>query len=41
MFDNIPEWNVVLWRNMIARYALNGKDEEAQDGLASIMILLS
>ena len=29
VFDNIPEWNVVLWSNMIAGYALNGKDEEA------------
>ena len=29
VFDNIPEWNVVLWSNMIGRYALNGKDEEA------------
>ena len=29
VFDNIPEWNVVLWSNMIAWYALNGKDEEA------------
>ena len=23
VFDNIPEWNVVLWSNMIAGYALN------------------
>ena len=29
VFDNIPEWNVVLCSDMIARYALNGKDEEA------------
>jgi len=29
VFDNIPEWNVVLWSNMIAGYALNGKDDEA------------
>ena len=29
MFDNIPKWNVVLWSNVIAGYALNGKDEEA------------
>ena len=29
VFDNIHEWNVVLWSNMIAGYALNGKDEEA------------
>ena len=29
VFDNILEWNVVLWSNMITRYALNGKDEEA------------
>ena len=29
-FDNMLEWNVVvLWSYMIARYALNGKDEEA------------
>ena len=29
MFDNIPEWNVVFYGNMIAGYALNGKYEEA------------
>ena len=29
VFDNIPEWNVVLWINMIAGYALNGKYDEA------------
>ena len=29
VFDNILEWNVVLWSNMIVGYALNGKDEEA------------
>ena len=29
VFDNIPEWNVVLWSNMIAGYALNGKHDEA------------
>ena len=29
VFDNIPEWNVFLWSNMIAGYALNGKDDEA------------
>ena len=30
VFDNMHEWNVVvLWSYMIARYALNGKDEEA------------
>ena len=28
VFDNIPEGNVVLWSDMIARYALNGNDEE-------------
>ena len=29
-FDNMPKLNVVvLWRYMIAWYALNGKDEEA------------
>ena len=25
----MPEWNVVLWSNMIVGYALNGNDEEA------------
>ena len=29
VFDNILEWNVVLWSYMIAGYALNGNDEEA------------
>ena len=29
VFDNMPEWNVVLWSNMIAGYLLNGKVEEA------------
>ena len=29
VFDNIPKWNVVLWRNMIVGYDLNRKDEEA------------
>ena len=29
VFDNIPEWNVVLWIHMIAGYDLNGNDEEA------------
>ena len=30
VFDNLPEWNVVvLWSYMIAEYALNGKYEEA------------
>ena len=29
VFDNMPEWNVILWSDMIAGYALNGKDEEA------------
>ena len=29
LFDDMPEWNVVLWSNMIARYALNVNDEEA------------
>ena len=29
VFDNMPECNVVLLSDMIARYALNGKDEEA------------
>ena len=29
VFDNMPEWNVVLWSDMIAGYALNGKYEEA------------
>ena len=29
-FDNMPKWNVVVfWSYMIARYALNGKYEEA------------
>ena len=28
VFDNMPEWNVVLWSDMIAGYALNGKYEE-------------
>ena len=41
LFDYMPKWNVVLWTDMIAGYALNGKDEEAQDGLASVVILLS
>ena len=25
----MPEWNVVLWSDMIVGYALNGNDEEA------------
>ena len=29
VFNDILGWNVVLWSNMIARYALNGNDEEA------------
>ena len=29
VFDNMPKWNAVLWSNMIAGYALNGKYEEA------------
>ena len=29
VFDNMPEWNMVLWSDMVAGYALNGKDEEA------------
>ena len=29
VFDNMLEWNVVLWSDMIAGYALNGKYEEA------------
>ena len=29
VFDNMPEWNVVLWSDMIAEYALNGKYEDA------------
>ena len=29
VFDNMPEWNVVLWSYMIAWYALKGKYEEA------------
>ena len=28
-FDNMLEWNMVLWSNMVVGYALNGKDEEA------------
>ena len=28
VLDTMPEWNVVLWSNMIAGYPLNGKDEE-------------
>ena len=33
VFNDIPEWNVVLWSNMITGYALNGKDEEALKNL--------
>ena len=29
VFDNMPEWNVVLWSDMIAGYNLNGEDEKA------------
>ena len=29
VFDNMPEWNVVLWSDMIAGYVLNGKVEWA------------
>ena len=25
----MPQWNVVLWSDMIVGYALNGNDEEA------------